>query len=279
MGTAVVAPLRGGSVPSVVWKRVMSALVLVPIVVWMVAGAPGWLFPSVVVLVSGVAAWEFVRLFARAGRPGRTALTVLCTAGVTASFLYPGAPIVALVGAIGLILVASLREAGPVSSDGTMVGLTSLCYVGVLMGHAVLLHQLPDGRALILFLLAVTWTGESAAYVVGSVVGRHPLAPAISPGKTIEGAVGQLLASVGAGLALGWLVPGWSSVEAAAAGLLLGFVGQVGDLAESVIKRSVGAKDTGALIPGHGGLLDRVDGLLFNTPALFYCVSVLGGRV
>ena len=83
----------------------------------------------------------------------------------------------------------------------------------------------------------------------------------------------------GVALGLGWLVPGWSPIESAGAGLLLGVVGQIGDLAESQIKRSVGAKDAGALIPGHGGLLDRIDGLLFNAPALFYYwVGVLGGR-
>lgn len=279
METAVVAPVRSAGLPSGLRKRVLSAAVLVPIVVGIVAGAPAWLFPAVVVLVSGAAAWEFGRLFARTGHALRPMLTVLCTAGVTASFLAPGVSMAALVAATVAILVSSLATAGPMSSEGTTVGLTSLCYVGVLMGHALLLYQLPHGRVLILFLLAVTWAGESAAYVVGSAVGRHQLAPAISPGKTIEGALGQVVASAGAALGLGWLVPGWSPLEAAGAGLLLGVVGQVGDLAESVIKRSVGAKDAGALIPGHGGLLDRVDGLLFNAPALFYyCMMVLGGR-
>ena len=279
MGTAVAAPLRGTGIPNVLWKRVASTVVLAPVVVWMVMGGPGWLFSTVVVLASGAVAWELVRLFARAGRRVWPVLTALCTAGVTASFLYPGVVLAALVAGTVALLVTSLGTARSTSSEGTIVGLASLCYVGVLLGHALLLYQLPDGRGLVLFLLAVTWAGESAAYLVGSAVGRHQMAPTISPGKTIEGAIGQVLASVGAGFALGWMVTGWSSMEAAGIGLLLGVVGQVGDLAESVIKRSVGAKDTGALIPGHGGLLDRVDGLLFNTPALFYCVSVLGGRV
>jgi phosphatidate cytidylyltransferase len=277
MGTVVVAPLRGGGVPSVLRKRVVSAALLVPVVVWMVAAGPGWLFPAALVVVSGAAAWEFVRLFARVGRAVQPLLSVLCTAGVTASFALPGAPIAALVAATALILILSLGTAGPASSEGTTIGITCLLYVGVLIGHALLLYQLPDGRALILFLLAVTWAGESAAYLVGSAVGRHRLAPTISPGKTIEGALAQLVASVGAGCGLGWL-GGWSSTEAAGIGLLLGVVGQVGDLAESRIKRSVGAKDAGVLIPGHGGLLDRIDGLLFNTPVLFYYVSVIGGR-
>jgi phosphatidate cytidylyltransferase len=94
----------------------------------------------------------------------------------------------------------------------------------------------------------------------------------------VEGAIGQLVASLAMAGALAWLLPEWSGLEIAGAGLILGSLGQVGDLTESAIKRSVGAKDAGRAIPGHGGLLDRIDGLLFNTPALFYYAGVLGGR-
>ncbi len=104
------------------------------------------------VVVSGAVAWEFGRLFERAGHAVQPVLIVLCTAVVTASFLVPGAPIAVLVGATVLLLGSPLVAAGPVSSDGTTIGLTCLCYVGVLLGHALLLHQLTDGRALILFL-------------------------------------------------------------------------------------------------------------------------------
>jgi phosphatidate cytidylyltransferase len=278
MSTAVAVPLRGGSVPNVLWKRVVSAAVLIPIVVWVVWAGPAWLFRSVVVILSGAAAWELVRLFEQAGRARRPGLAALCAAAVTASFVVPGAPVAALAVTTVLILVSSLSTSGPGASEGATVGLACLSYVGVLMGHALLLQQLPHGRPLILFLLVVTWAGETAAYAVGSVLGRHRLAPRISPGKTIEGAAGQVAASVAAAIAMGGLVPGWSHAEAAGAGFALGMVGQVGDLTESGIKRSVGAKDAGNLIPGHGGLLDRIDGLLFNTPTLFYYVGVLGGR-
>ena len=275
---AVAVPLRGASVANVLLKRVFSSAVLIPVVVWVVAGAPPWVFAGVVVALSAVAAWELCRLFQRAGRVLRPGLAALCTAVVTASFMVPGAPVPALAATTGVILVSSLWTSNAPSSDGMVIGLTSLCYVGVLMGHALLLQQLPEGRSLVLFLLAVTWAGETAAYAVGSLVGRHKLAPHLSPGKTAEGAVAQLLASMVVAWLLGGLVPGWSTPQAAAAGLMLGGVGQVGDLTESVIKRSVGAKDAGSVIPGHGGLLDRIDGLLFNTPALFYCAGVLGGR-
>jgi phosphatidate cytidylyltransferase len=176
------------------------------------------------------------------------------------------------------VLACALWVSGPAAGATATVGLTCLVYIGVLLGHALLLHQLPGGPLLILFLLVVTWAGETAAYAAGSLVGRHRLAPRISPGKTIEGALSQVVVSVAAALACGGLVPSWSPAATAGVGLILGIVGQVGDLAESGIKRSVGAKDAGRLIPGHGGLLDRIDGLLFNTPTLFYCVGFLGGR-
>jgi phosphatidate cytidylyltransferase len=102
-------------------------------------------------------------------------------------------------------------------------------------------------------------------------VGRHKLAPAISPRKTVEGALAQLVMSVLAALgARATFFPALSLESAVVVGLLLGVVGQAGDLLESAIKRSVGTKDTGRLIPGHGGMLDRVDSLLVNTPVLFY---------
>jgi phosphatidate cytidylyltransferase len=122
----------------------------------------------------------------------------------------------------------------------------------------------------VLFLVGVTWAGESAAYLVGSSIGRHRLAPILSPRKTVEGAIAQVIISVAAAMALGyWLLPACGLMGAAGAGAVLGVIGQVGDLAESAIKRSIGTKDTGDLIPGHGGMLDRIDSLLFNAPALY----------
>ena len=124
-------------------------------------------------------------------------------------------------------------------------------------------------------MLAVTWSGETAAYFAGRRFGRRPLAPRVSPGKTVEGGVAQVIASVAVALAGAPLVP-LLPREAAAIGLLLGVVGQVGDLSESFLKRSAGAKDAGHLIPGHGGLLDRLDSLLFNVPALYYWLYFAG---
>jgi len=176
-----------------------------------------------------------------------------------------------LVLGVVLILSAPLWTAARPSVEATANTLFTAVYVGWLLGYAIWLQHRADGPMLVIFLVGVTWIGETAAYLVGSSMGRHPLAPVLSPKKTLEGAAAQVVASVAAGLGLGaWLVPGCSLVGAAGAGALLGVVGQVGDLAESAIKRSLGTKDAGELIPGHGGMLDRIDGLLFNAPALYF---------
>ena len=117
--------------------------------------------------------------------------------------------------------------------------------------------------------------GETAAYLVGSTAGRHRLAPLVSPKKTVEGAVAQLVVSVlAAVIAHAWFFHALGLARRGGVGLVLGVSGQIGDLVESALKRSVGTKDTGSLIPGHGGMLDRIDGLLFNTPVLFYCAAL-----
>lgn len=268
----------GRAAGAVVWKRLATAAVFIPTFAWIVCRAPNWVFPLLVVAVGALATWELARMFERAGQTVYRWLSVVCGIAVTASFLVPGAPRAVLTVAVVVTVVASVLSGAPPTSQPVALALLGLTYVSWLLGHALLLRALPDGAWLVLFLVGVTWTGESAAYVVGSALGRHKLAPLISPRKTVEGAVAQLVVSVGAALALGaWLLPEWAEARTVAAGALLGVVGQLGDLGESVIKRSVGAKDTGALVPGHGGVLDRLDSLLFNVPVFFYYVTYLGG--
>jgi phosphatidate cytidylyltransferase len=221
-------------------------------------------------------------MFERAGRRAYSRVGVAGAVLVTGSFAVPG---VAGVSAFALALAVGAALSMPVwaGDDQAIEPLAAttlaIVYVGWLLGHGLAFETLTDGAPLLLFLVGTTWAGESAAYAVGSLVGRHQLAAAVSPRKTLEGALGQLLLSTASAVALGaWLLPQWSVSTAVVAGAMLGIVGQIGDLVESVIKRSLGAKDTGALIPGHGGVLDRLDGLMFNAPALFYYASWVGGR-
>jgi phosphatidate cytidylyltransferase len=150
-------------------------------------------------------------------------------------------------------------------------------YVGLLMFIALLKRdQGARGGGWVFLLLTVTWFGDTFAYAAGRLAGRHKLYPRISPGKTWEGAVGGLVGSfAAAALAHAWYLPELSWAGAAGVALPAGALGQVGDLCESLLKRAYGVKDSGALLPGHGGLLDRIDALLFAAPYVYYCARWL----
>jgi len=257
-------------------RRVLSTAVLLPVFIWVLVAAPAWVFIAMIVGVGMLANWEFTRMFERAGVPVLRDAGLLWGALVTLAFVRPDRSGAALAIVVIGLLVASLDRgpAAPARWQRVAITLLGVCYVNWLLGHTILLRALPDGVHWILLLVWVTWLGETAAYAVGSLIGRHRLAPAISPGKSIEGAVAQLVVSIVAAItAPGWLFPGLRFQDALVVGILLGVLGQIGDLVESALKRSVGTKDTGQVIPGHGGVLDRIDSLLFNAPALFYYVT------
>ena len=264
-------------------KRLASALVLLPVFLLIVIKAPGWMFNTLVVIASAAALWELLRLFEQAGRPVDRGFALVAGLTVTASFgasrlLDPLAlPVFALAMAAVAVLTAPVWRGTP-DVERAANNLLAVTYVGWLLGFGILLHHTsPVGDELVLYVVGVTWVGETAAYLVGSTLGRHKLAPIISPRKTVEGALAQVVASIATGAALGgWLLPSCGYGFALGAGALLGVIGQFGDLAESAIKRSANIKDTGGLIPGHGGVLDRIDSLLFNFPA-FYYFSLLAG--
>jgi phosphatidate cytidylyltransferase len=282
MGSAQEVPLpaevhgAGESRGGALIKRVVSTLVLLPLFVAVVALGPVWLFGVLVVLVSGLGQWELTGMFARAGVRTYRALGLAGGVVVTASFALPMSERLALTGVLLAVLAASLRgQPGTrVQWEPAAVTVFGLCYVNWLLGYGFWLRDLESGSEWVLLLVWVTWLGETAAYVVGSAVGRLKLAPRLSPNKTVEGALAQLVVSVLAALAArAWFFGALAVAEAVTVGVLLGVVGQVGDLVESALKRSAGTKDTGHLIPGHGGILDRVDSLLFNAPVLYYYVA------
>jgi phosphatidate cytidylyltransferase len=255
-------------------RRLLSTLVLLPLFVWMVIDGPMWLFGAAMVLVGALGQWEFTGMFERAGVRTLRLIGLVGGSVLTASFALPISErmtFTAVLLAICAIGFLRAEAAGRAAWEPVAVTLFGVCYVNWLLGYTFWLRDLEHGVEWILLLVSVTWLGETAAYLVGSTLGRHKLAPSISPRKTIEGAVAQLVMSGLAALgARAWFFPALSLDGALVAGLLLGVVGQAGDLIESAIKRSVGTKDTGRLIPGHGGMLDRVDSLLVNTPVLFY---------
>jgi phosphatidate cytidylyltransferase len=257
-------------------KRVLSTLVLLPVFLAIVMAGPLWLYGATIVAIAAAGQWEFTGMFDRAGFQTHRLVGLAGGVVVTASFALP----VSERGAFTLVLLAVLasslwRSPGRrVAWEPLLITVFGICYVNWLLGYGFWLRDLPSGKEWVLLLVWVTWLGETAAYLTGSTVGRHQLAPVISPRKTIEGAVAQISVSIAAAVVgQAWFFSALPREHAVVVGALLGVVGQVGDLVESALKRSVGTKDTGHLIPGHGGMLDRVDSLLFNTPVLFYYAS------
>jgi phosphatidate cytidylyltransferase len=149
-------------------------------------------------------------------------------------------------------------------------------FIGWGLSHIVLLRGLETGKWYILFLCVIIWVGDAAAMYLGQSFGRHKLVPAISPGKTLEGALGGMLSAlVIAMLTSKFLVPQLSLSQSLIFGLVVSLAAQLSDLGESILKRYTGAKDSGTLIPGHGGVLDRIDSLLFAAPVAFYTLELL----
>jgi phosphatidate cytidylyltransferase len=262
-------PSRGGAL----LQRGLSTLILLPIFLAIVMAGPLWLFGTTLVLVGAVGQWEFTGMFERAGIGTHRVLGLVGGVAVTSSFALPLSDQVVFTATLLVVLAGVLwgQGAARIAWEPMAITIVGILYVNWLLGYGFALRALPAGREWVLLLIWVTWLGETAAYVVGSTLGRRPLAPVISPKKTVEGAVAQLAVSIGAAaVGQAWFFAALPVESAVAVGALLGVVGQVGDLVESALKRSVGTKDTGRLIPGHGGMLDRIDSLLFNTPVLFF---------
>jgi phosphatidate cytidylyltransferase len=157
------------------------------------------------------------------------------------------------------------------SLPSSAIAVLGTTYVGMLSGSLIRLrHDFPEGSKLVYFLLLVVWLGDSGAYYVGKTFGKHKLSPRISPKKTIEGLMGGVAASVITALVIHFtFFPEFPLLHAIIAGVILSISGVIGDLAESMWKRSADVKDSGTLLPGHGGFLDRFDSILFTAPILY----------
>jgi phosphatidate cytidylyltransferase len=257
--------------------RIVSALALAPIALLMVV-LGGWGFVAFVGLAVALMALEWARLIgARFGpRQGWIAGLAVLVTGTLASLLAGlGLPLAALlVIALGGTMAAGgarLLGAPPV-----WVGL-GVAYVGLPALALIWLRSIPgSGLSLLVWLMVVVWTTDSAAYFTGRTLGGPKLAPSISPAKTWSGFWGGIVGAALASAFLGWLADIPEVAVAAGFAAVLAVVVQAGDLAESALKRRAGVKDSGQLIPGHGGLLDRVDGLLFAAPALAIVGVVVG---
>ncbi len=263
----------------------------------------GWLLALFVCALAVMATWEMkalvsargVETFGWLGILGTAILVLL--AGWTREFSLwaPWA-----LGTLLLLFFAAsasavkLRKPEDRPIMAASLTLVGAFYWGGCFSFAIFLRHLPEatgwpdpalphrGPLLLAFPLAVTWTADTVAWLVGSLIGRRKMIPRVSPGKTVEGGIAGLSSAALVGALMGWLflsmhpVPALAALIGGGMGLMMGFIVQVGDLIESLFKREAGVKDSGNILPGHGGILDRFDGLIFTLPFTYGLIYLLG---
>lgn len=262
-------------------RRVYTALVGIPIVYGIIRYLPAWGVTALALGGGVLALLELTRMgFGDRRNQALLGIAIALTSLLIAS-PHGTLPVIAIVlPGILLALLAMLFSSNPIESRfrDTAIAVFGSLYVGLTLSTLVSTRTLPGGEWLIVFIALVTWAGDIGAYYAGTLWGRHPLAPSISPKKSVEGLLGGLaLSLLIALLAQFWLVPQLTIVDALILALLMTGTGLLGDLCESAIKRSVGVKDSGGILPGHGGMLDRLDSLLFTAPTFYYYVTLVRG--
>lgn len=256
-------------------KRIITGLLIVVAWILLLFKTPLQLFAAVITVLAILILREYFSI-ASAG-PEKCCTPLLLAAGalpLLAAFsgdvpLTAAGTVIALI----CVLVITLFRYGVIGEPFEFISkaVFGLVYVPFFCAHIILMRAEPGGAQWLLMLTAITAGSDTGAYYAGTLLGKKKLCPKISPGKTVEGFVGGIAAGVATALALGFfLITDVSPLTISLLAVGLTCIGVVGDLTESVIKRSAGVKDSGTLLPGHGGLLDRVDSLLLAAPVLFY---------
>ena len=262
--------------------RIVTALLLLPAVLALLV-LGGWWTAALVAAAAGACTLEYQLITQRRLGPAEVlavlgaALIPLAAAARPLGFTAIAAWILwgVFIAASVQGLFASDREHAPARTAHAVAG---CLYGGLGLGPIAALRVGPAGLQWVISALVITWANDTCAYFAGRLFGRHKLHPAVSPNKTWEGFAGGVAGSVGGMFIARWVAfPALTTGDCLALGLLGAVLGPLGDLTESLLKRAHGVKDSGTLIPGHGGLLDRVDALLFNAPAVYlYAVAVRG---
>jgi phosphatidate cytidylyltransferase len=265
MGTRILAGVIGLALllPSIIWGGIPAVLIIV----------------SLALLICQE---EYATMaFPEARNLGRLLLPL----GLAVFFSAVLAPATALIPVLSVSVMVALvvpmlrTEDVNLATQQAIRMVFGLIYVPILLAPLVWIRRESDGLWLVILLMAITWLGDTGAYFAGRFTGKTPLFPRVSPKKTREGLVGGILLAVVGALAIkatGTIDLPWWTV--ALLGLVLDIAGVLGDLAESLLKRAFGVKDSGWIMPGHGGLLDRVDSLLFSGPLLYTCLLVRGAE-
>lgn len=262
-------------------KRYLTAVVAIPLAILLVWAAPAPLFLGVTMVFAYIAYSEFVVM-----HKSRNALVFLPAAALLMFAIYAYATawhlfLLHIAAAFIIIPLLALLGSDPIPDkhDRLLVHLAGFLYLVIPFSLFSALREYPDptdGKKWFLFALIMPWVCDSAAFFVGSAMGKHRLAPQISPNKSWEGAIAGLIASVAAGAAFSYIAfDGNYLVFSLVTAALASTAGQAGDLVESLFKRGAGVKDSGTLFPGHGGILDRLDSVLFSVTVTYIALKYM----
>ncbi|MFO0685267.1 MAG: phosphatidate cytidylyltransferase [Sandaracinus sp.] len=262
--------------------RLATAVVGIPILLYFMFWAPEWAFQGLVLLAIARAAHELMSMTMQGAREAYVAgcVSTVQLAAVLALTSDRRSLLLSVLAVVVLGLLVPLARPEPLDRAGLRLAwlLGGPLYVGGLFASLARIHQFEHGGAWVLLAMWIAWASDTGAYFAGRFFGKHKLAPRVSPAKTVEGALGGLVASLtGAFAAHFWFLPTLPLVDALVLVAIANVLGQSGDLVESLVKRSTGVKDSGNILPGHGGMLDRVDALMFTSTSCWVYLELFGG--
>ncbi len=261
--------------------RVLASVVFIPCFI-IITRRGGYHFLALLDIIIFIGLWEFYGMMEAKGIRPYKAIGIF--AGLALSwyvFFHNGmyANLFLTVTLLSIMILELARRDGKLAIYHISTTLLGVLYVSFLASHMLLLRELPvsagldysQGSSFVFLVFVITWACDTGAYTVGTLLGKRPLLPRVSQKKTIEGSIGGLLCAVAGAVVARYTFAGFLSLtQALILGLMAGIVGQLGDLVESMIKRDAEIKDTSGTIPGHGGVLDRFDSLLFTSPLVYY---------
>lgn len=255
--------------------RVLTALVGIPLMLYLVH-AGGLAYGLFVTAICALCCYEYALMLRLGGRPVQFVPAVLLGGALAACAALGGPLQVVLAGGAALVVLVEMFS--PVHSlDRVALTIFGAIFAGWMPAHLAMIRDLrPHGEAFAFLTFTAVWAMDTAAYAAGRGFGRHSLAPALSPKKTWEGAGAGFLAAIGVCLAFQKfkLYESVTPLQAVVVGVVIGSMGQLSDLAESMVKRDAGIKDSGALLPGHGGVFDRFDSYILCAPAVYYALTL-----
>ena len=258
-------------------KRVITGICITALWLLLLFKGPFPIFWLTITTMAAVALAEYFSIaLPRQDKHYRLILIVLGLLPLIGA--YPGHALLVICGlivALISLLTFSISRYSAISEPFDFISRAGFgfLYISLCSAHLIMMMDLLHGKSLLLLLTAITAASDTAAYYSGTLLGKHKLIPAISPGKTIEGFIGGLLGAVIAAMAVKYFfLPDFSWLWVVLTAIALGCIGVTGDLSESVIKRAFKVKDSGSILPGHGGMLDRIDSLLLTAPILYYIV-------